>query len=159
MFALVKEPLSKTLYSEEARAVLPEFTEVIPLAEHALERVSFIAKERLAAKLATLRREATIEELIAQVNATTLRSYIEYLTGERSDSDLWTRNSFADETDDAANWIASNYRARGYAVVPWQPPLTRCCPASPRPSRTSRPRTARTSLPCCRASWSRRSTW
>lgn len=117
IFALVAEPLRETLFAVDTRASLPINTEILPVAPRRLRRIGVAAKQRLQAKKKALKHNFSIDELLAQVNSTVIHDYVTYLTGERADSTLNTRNAYSEEAKDAAEWISDHYASCGYALL------------------------------------------
>ena len=60
---------------------------------------------------------ADIADLISQVDSNSLTRFDLYLSGERADSNLTTRNSFSTQVYEAADWIQGHFVSSGFSVV------------------------------------------
>ncbi|KCV67739.1 hypothetical protein H696_05848 [Fonticula alba] len=97
-------------------------TEILTVPEYPLESLlqrNQAALRELAATFGTEGQEvdAARFRLLDQVNEDDLRYYLEYLTGEASDSPFTTRNAYSTQAHDAARWIADQYTSMGFTTT------------------------------------------
>jgi len=106
------EPLTESQFAQfpaETEFITLPKSAIIPVPEKNVE-----ALRKIHAKMPVIRDR--VSDLISQVNADSLTEFDRYLTGERNDSSINSRNSFSPEILDVANWIAGQYRSYGFSA-------------------------------------------
>lgn len=110
-FFVETSPLGAKEYNEFnalTEFVLVKEDKVLPQNPKKIERINQLQKQFV--------KRDDITDLISQISAESLSSFDTYLSGERNDSNIHSRNSFSEEIVSVGEWLIEQFESYGFSA-------------------------------------------